>query len=470
MDDSPRTVDNLRRLLGFEGDLEVVGSAVSARAGIEEARRQSPDVIVMDVNLPDMDGIRATEVMSSELPLIPVVLMSVQEDREYLRRAMHAGARQFLVKPFSGDELVGAIRKVHSLEVLKRQPPQPPSEPRPGPAPPPPAQEAAPPRPPVLPAPELTAPLIQDLVEEPPVLQAPAAVSPPSAPALETRQSQPALPAVPPPIESRGSSGIVTVVFSGKGGVGKSVIAVNLAAALIQETGASVALVDLDLQFGDIAVMLGLDPSGTLADVSKAFPKVDAPLLGTLMPEAPGGIRALAAPLSPELAELVTAEHVRLTLQLLRGAFDHVVVDCSPRLDDVALEAIESADKVLIVTDLNVPAIKDAKLVFKLFEHLNVSRDCVHLVLNRFDAHAGVTVAQLEANLRCPVSVRIPSHGRAVLESIQKGVPLTILQPESEISLRMRELVGRLVPLPDAKGRKSRKSAHRRFWTRPNAS
>ncbi len=490
VDDTPKTVANLRRLLGFEDDIEVVGSATTAAAGLDEARKLEPNVLLMDVNLPDLDGIRATELVTQQLPLVSVVLVSVQEDKEYRRRALQAGAREYLLKPFTADELVGTIRQVHEQDERK-QAGGPSTQPKPrkpaaegGQASV--AVEAAPadgfdmmataqlpairlptPPPPVMLAPETTAPLLQEIRAMRPAPAAPA--PPPAAPIVEPALADEKPPELALPVR-RSETGVVTVIFSGKGGVGKSIIAVNLAAALIQETGGAVALVDLDLQFGDLSVLLGLDPAGTIADVARAYPRVDATFLGELMPEAPGGIRVLAAPLSPEIADMVSAEHVRHTLTVLKDTFDHVVVDCSPHLDDVALEAIECADKLILVTDLNIPAIKDAKLVFKLFEHLNVSRESVHLVLNRADAPADVTVTQLEANLKCPVSVRIPSQGKLVLQSIQKGVPFVQLFPEAEISLKMRELVGCLVPLAGAKGPSAQKSAKKRFWARPNAS
>ncbi len=485
VDDTPKTVANLRRLLGFESDIEVVGSANSAAAGLEEARKLSPNVLLMDVNLPDLDGIRATELVARQLPLISVVLVSVQEDKEYLRRAMQAGARRYLIKPFTADELVGTIRDVHEQDELKlaslpkpasrRKPAEDPAEPV-GAA----SEEAIeysadestvqmqaivipPPLPPAMLAPETTAPLLQDIrVAAPPLVVMASDPDPEPAPA-----ERPPDTALPP---RRSEAGLVSVIFSGKGGVGKSVIAVNLAAALQEETGGSVALVDLDLQFGDLSVLLGLDPTGTIADVARAYPKVDSTFLGEVMPLGPGGLRVLAAPLSPEMADIVNAEHVRHTLTILRDTFDHVVVDCSPHLDDVALEAIECADKIILVTDLNIPAIKDAKLAFKLFEHLNVSRERIHLVLNRADAPADVTVTQLESNLKSPVSVRIPSQGKLVLQSIQKGVPVVQLFPDAEISVKMRELVSCLIPLAGAKRRAQSQVAKRRFWPRTSVS
>jgi pilus assembly protein CpaE len=429
VDDTPRTVANLKRLLSFEPDIEVVGTGLNAGAGLDLARRQHPDVLVMDVNLPDMDGIRATEQLGHELPMLPVILISVQEDREYLNRAMKAGARQYLVKPFSADDLVEAIRRVHQTEVARRQRSQPALE---------------------VPA------LIDAAVVDRAAVEAPAVE-------LETEPVE--APPEPEPPPRRRETGTVVCVFSGKGGVGKSTIAVNLAVELGRVSGEDVALVDLDLQFGDVAVMLGLEPPGTMADVVQAYPNIDGPFIGTLMPEA-AGIRVLAAPLSPELADLVTPEHVRAALDLLRQAFDFVVVDMTQHLNDVTLEAFEACDKVILVTDLNLPAIKDAKLAFRVFEHLGFPRDKILLVLNRADAPSDINVGELEANLNFPVSVRIPSQGKIVVTSIQRSIPFVVAEPNAQITQTIRDLVGTLLPFSSAERTGARGAGRRRFWTR----
>jgi Flp pilus assembly CpaE family ATPase/DNA-binding NarL/FixJ family response regulator len=542
IDDAPRTVDNLKRLLSFEPDIEVAGAALTANGGLDAAREFQPDVIIMDVNLPDLDGIQATEIMSAELPLIPVILISVQEDREYLRRAMQAGARQYLVKPFSADELTTAIRRVHQMEERKR--------PRAGEI-----SEAAGAEPdaavperavgtratvrvrrrraleepaadseitleaepagvsialeaepadleraaePVLAGGEAE-PVLTDgegEVEPEASVVTPEAPTAPS-PATEPTTPEPVTlslvlaepiaepddiesqltetirqPAPPQPtIRAKSQNGEVTVIYSGKGGVGKSTMAANLAAALVRrQDDVDVALVDLDLQFGDMAVMFGLDPPGTMADVARFFPDINAPLIGSYMPAAPGGVRVLASPLSPELADLVRPEHVKMTLDILKGAFDHVIVDLSSHLNDIALEALECADRILLITDLNIPAIKDAKLAFNLFESLQIPRERVQLILNRSDAPSNVTVSQLEAHLHCQVAVSIPSRGKLVLQSIHKAVPVVELFPDSEISQKMQDLIGRLVPLAASRKESSQKSGRRKFWERRSPS
>src|ERR1700675_3686436 len=119
VDDIPETRDHLTKLLGFESDVEVVGSAASGAQALEMAVRLSPDVVLMDINMPEMDGITATEQLSAAVPTAAVVMMSVQGEADYLRRSMLAGAREFLAKPFSSDELSAAIRQVWAREREK---------------------------------------------------------------------------------------------------------------------------------------------------------------------------------------------------------------------------------------------------------------------------------------------------------------------------------------------------------------
>jgi len=121
VDDIPETRDHLTKLLGFESDVEVVGAASSGAQALQLAAELMPEVVLMDINMPDMDGIAATERMSSEVPDAAVVMMSVQGEADYLRRSMLAGAREFLVKPFSSDELTASIRQVDAREREKRQ-------------------------------------------------------------------------------------------------------------------------------------------------------------------------------------------------------------------------------------------------------------------------------------------------------------------------------------------------------------
>src|SRR2546423_11872978 len=119
VDDIASTLDNLQKLLSFEPDIQVVATAVNGKEGVEQAKKVVPDIVLMDVNMPIMDGIQATEMLAQEAPGSPVIIMSVQGERDYLRRAIQSGARQVLIQPFSGGELIARIRRVDQLEQKK---------------------------------------------------------------------------------------------------------------------------------------------------------------------------------------------------------------------------------------------------------------------------------------------------------------------------------------------------------------
>lgn len=391
VDDIPSTLDNLQKLLSFEPDIQVVGTATNGKEAIDLSKKNAPDIVLMDVNMPIMDGIQATEILAQEIPNSPVIIMSVQGERDYLRRAMQSGAREFLIKPFSGDELIASIRRVYQLEQKK----------------------------------------------ESFMAKAPAAAAGGAAPGPVTRP--------------RGEQSQVIFFYSGKGGVGKSLIAANLAVSMAKETKARVALVDLDLQFGDIGVLLNLDHSQGVTDLVENIEHMDPDFIREVMVEGPFGVKVLLSPISPELADLVTVDHIRKIFAEMRKIFDFIVVDSSTHLGEINLEVLDHADRVVVVTSLSIPAIKDTKLALKIFDSLSVSPDRVILLLNKSDAHSEFNKESVEANLRFPITAQIPNDAKLVINSINRGNPFVTTHPESEISQRIRELVGKMLPTAPAK-------------------
>ena len=121
VDDIPDTRDHLSRLLGMEREIDVAGTASSGEEAIQMAMEMRPDIIVMDINMPGMDGVAAAEIISQRLPNSPVIMMSVHGEAEHLKRAMLAGAREFLVKPFSADEFATSIKRVYERELVRRE-------------------------------------------------------------------------------------------------------------------------------------------------------------------------------------------------------------------------------------------------------------------------------------------------------------------------------------------------------------
>ncbi len=410
VDDIASTRENLQKLLAFEDDIAVVATAGNGREGIDAARELSPHVVLMDVNMPVMDGIEATETLAIEAPQCPVVIMSVQGERDYLRRAMQSGARAFLIKPFSGDELLTSIRRVHQVEGRKGT-----------------------------------------------YLRRLAAAGEDSV-ALSGGIA----------VAARGRGAEIHLVMAGKGGCGKSLLATNLATALRLEGAGRVCLVDLDLQFGDVGVLLNLAHGRTISDLVESAQGLDAEFVDEVLADGPEGLRVLLAPLSPELGDLVRAEHVRAIFEILSQEFDHIVVDSGGPFAEPTLESIELADDILVIGPLNIPAIKNTKLLLKTLESLRVPSERVLLVVNHHDAHAAYDRATLAENLRAEVATELPSDPKVVGASVQRAVPVVVGSPDAEITRRVRALARRLAPqaVAAAGGDGRRPAPSRRFGFR----
>lgn len=238
----------------------------------------------------------------------------------------------------------------------------------------------------------------------------------------------------------RGNAGYLTTVYSPKGGVGKSVVAVNLAAAIAQRTGEPVVIADLDLQFGDVAVMLRLQPRHTFADAISAGEFLDEALLRSFLARhEKSGVFALAAPTSPSDADLAGPADMLHVLQLLRDMFPHVIVDTPPHLNEFVLQAVAASDTVAFVVGMDVPSVKNAHLGLQAFELLQVQRDKVVLVLNRADSKVHLTWHDIERALETKVDVGFPSEV-TVPQAINQGQPALVAYPRSRFAAQALQL------------------------------
>ena len=235
-------------------------------------------------------------------------------------------------------------------------------------------------------------------------------------------------------------AGFITSVFSPKGGVGKSVIAVNLAAALIRRTGEPVVVVDLDLQFGDVAVMLRLQPRHTIADALGAGDLLDEALLRTFLARHDkSGIFVLPAPISPSEADLASPTPMLRVLELLRDMFPYVVVDTPPHLSELVLQAVAASDAIAFLVGLDVPSVKNAHLGLQAFDLLQVPRSKVALVLNRSDSKVHLTTRDIETALETTIDVGFPSD-LTVPQSVNQGQPALLAYPRSRFTAQAYEL------------------------------
>lgn len=383
VDDIPETRENLRKLLYFENDIEVVGAAISGEEGIQMAKELEPHIVLMDINMPGVDGITAGEAISQEVPAAQVIMMSVQGEADYLRRSMLAGAREFLIKPFSSDELVSSIRRVYELGAAQRARYQ-------------------------VPAPPVSA----------------------------TARRQPL-----PPEEL----GKVISVFSPKGGTGCSTIATNLAIALQTETEARVILVDGSLQFGDIAVLLNLKPIRTIADLVPHMNELDGELIHSVMIPHSSGIKTLLAPPRPEMADLVVPDHMKRILEELKKTFDFIIVDTWTSLHDLVLTIMDVSDRIVLITTPDIPSIKNTKLFFEVTEALGYPPEKVFLTINKVDRRSSIRAEDIETGIKHPVAATLVLDERVATPAANQGAPFVFSATNSAIAQGIVDLAHQLL-------------------------
>ena len=312
VDDSQDTRETLGLLLKFEEDIEVIGYAGSGSEALTIAEKIQPDVVVMDINMPEMDGIRATELMRERVPDADVIIMSMQGEPDYLRRAMLAGARDYMVKPFIGGELAKAIVRVYTTKKPRVVAPQ------------------------------------QVLIRKNKTI----------------------------------------TFFSTKGGVGKAVIATNVAVALAKKASLKVLLLDLDLQFGDGAVFLNAIPKRTIADIGHGGPLNDEEIKACMTIHE-SGLDFLAGSMRPEQAEMVQIEAVKQIIAYAKKTYDFVIIDTQNQFEEMSLLALDEANEIWLVVSMDLPTIKNSKLCLELMTQLGFINK-VKLVLNRAGADVGL--------------------------------------------------------------------------------
>ena len=375
VDDVAATRENINKLMEFHPEIEAVGQAGSGEEAVAQAKKLRPDIILMDINMPGMDGIAATERLSVDVPETSIIIMSVQGEQEYLRRAMMAGAKNYLTKPFTGDELINAVKDAYNRDRKVRE-------------------------------------------------------------ALRVKSGARA-------------PGKVISVFSGKGGVGKTTIAANLAVALAARRQVKVAIVDADIQFGDVSLVLNVLPRTTIADVTAEKGPLEAKVLAAYMTNYNEQLQALAAPLRPEQAESVTGALLGSVVKQLRNTYDYIIIDTASVFSEVTIAALDAADNVLLVTALDLPAVKNTKLAMEIMQSFGYEAEKIVLVLNRDNPEGGIETKEVEASLKKNFSVSIPSDGKTVVSSINKGFPFVLASPGSSVAQRILSLAAAIAP-PDS--------------------
>lgn len=243
-----------------------------------------------------------------------------------------------------------------------------------------------------------------------------------------------------------GTPGEVITVFSTKGGAGKSVVATSLAVALAQRSEGPVCLVDADLQFGDVAVMLKLTPHHTIVDVVSSLDRLDPALLHSLLvTHEPTGLLVMPAPLEPAFADQVGAVHMNAIIDQLRTFCSYVVVDTPSYFNDVVLGLVETSDKILLVAGLDIPNVKNVKIALQTLRLLNTPPEKLMLVLNRANSKVKLDIGEVERTLQIKADAMIPSE-IVVPQAVNKGEPVVTHAPKSAVAKSLQGLSELFLP------------------------
>jgi pilus assembly protein CpaE len=330
------------------GDLSLIATVADLASLLTAVSTYRPALALIDLAHAGTDVAGAVRSVLAAAPDCCVVVTGTDASPMVISRAVSAGARTFILRPFTGAELISTLREAHSNVA-------------------------------------------------------------------ELRRMQRG------EIRAQQQRGTLVAVYSPKGGVGCTTIATNLAVALARRTKKSVAIVDLDLQFGDVGVALDLRGANSLVELVTHADSIDAAFIDEVFVRHESGIRALVAPENIAAVETIDPARVVRALDALRQHFAYIVCDLWSSLDELTLATLRSADRVVLVTTPELPSLKNVRRVIAATTPMLLD-DRTQIVLNRHPGKVGVSVADVEKNLGRPVSATIPSEGVGVTDAINQGI------------------------------------------------
>lgn len=376
VDDIAETRENIRKLLQFEPNVEVVGIGRTGEEAIRVSHETRPDVVLMDINMPDMDGITATERIRAKLPATQIVILSVQSDSNYMRQAMLAGARDFLTKPPDLDELISAIQRAGEMAHIEKK-------------------------------------------------KAANTLAAVQASGFEASGGM---------ILAPRHKGKIITIYGPKGGTGSTTITANLAVALHTEEK-PVVVVDGRLQFGDLSFFFNEQTKNNMADVAIRADELDYEFIeDVLLEHGDTGIKILAAPPRPEQAEAVTGEQFGKVIRFLKNMFAYILIDTNSGLDEITLTAIDESDLIAVVTTQDIPSVKNVRLFLDLVMALGYPPEKLFLVMNKQDKRRSVTPERVVDIIKSEMAAVMPFDDRLVVPAMDRGVPFLIQNKTHPIS------------------------------------
>lgn len=392
VDDVAETRENIRKLLQFESDVEVVGVARTGKEAIERAGELKPDVILMDINMPDMDGITATEAIRRKLTWAQIVILSVQGDPNYMRRAMLAGARDFLTKPPTIDELISAVRRAGIMALDEKS---------------------------------------------------------------KSAAAQPKLPGSGPLGGGyAAANGKIITIYSPKGGTGRTTLAANLAVTL-QNDETQVAIVDGNLQFGDVTIFFNVQSQNHIGVLAPRVAELDPNVVEDVMiSHGDSKVKILAAPPKPGEAEDVSGEQFTKLLQYLKRMYAYIIVDTTSSLNEITLAALDISDLIVLITTQDIPSIANARLFLDLAPALGIAKENILFVMNKYDKRINITPERIGESFKKEISSVIPLDSSSAIPAMNRGVPFMMdgkakAQPAGRAILALAEAVRQRIALLD---------------------
>ncbi|RMD00363.1 response regulator [Clostridium autoethanogenum] len=350
-DDIEETRNVIKKILKLDKEnIEVVGEADNGEEVFKIIPKVKPDVVLMDINMPVLNGLEATEKITMEYPSVMVIIMSVQAESEYLKKAMFHGAKEYIIKPFNYNTLIETITTTYE-KCRERQV-------------------------------KLTGS------------------------AEKVRDAK------------------IIAFFSSKGGVGKSVLAVNTAIVLSKESHKKVLLMDMDLQFGDISMLVNKYNEKTILDAVEDGQIDSYENIKPYLYKYNDNLDIFFAPQKPEAAEYITKEAIEKIMKDVRKEYDVIIVDTGINFNDSTLYILDMAQKILMVSTMEIIALKNTKLGLKVMESVGYDKDKVKLVINRFNVKYGINKKEVEEAFKDSVFAFIPDEEKTVIASVNKGIPL----------------------------------------------
>lgn len=364
IDTEPQSRELLKLYLNELNSFQIIGEFEDIVAGYNAVLEHRPSIVVIDISNKTELALDIISKISANHKTCKIVVTSSNYSTDAIIKAMRAGAREFLPKPFIKDDFISALNK------------------------------------------------LKDQVGG---------------------------------LNSEDKKCRVITTFSNKGGIGKTALATNLALELANITKEKVALIDLNLQLGDITTFLDINPSFDISYVIQNLSRIDETfLLSTLEKYKETSLYILADPPYLEQAEDITAEQISTLFEVLKQAFSYIVVDASANFDGKTITALDNSDLILLITIVNLPAIRNCQRCLDLFERLGYEKEKTKIILNRYMENDEIKVEDVEDVLGKKIYWKIPNNYFTIMSAINKGIPVGLVNADSNISQSYRELAAML--------------------------